>query len=309
MLESLEPRRLLSAALLSSIPADKVTLRAAASGFDAERAMRYLQAVTAIGPRISGTAGMKRQQALLRQHFSELGLTVRAQSFTVRQPSRRMPIPMTNLIVSIHPELRRRVILAAHYDTRPSADQEPNPSDRRKPFVGANDGGSGVAFLMEIARHLRTRQLNVGVDLVFFDGEEAVFAARDRYFFGSTHFAQAWTRAANRPDYVGGVLLDLIAGKGAQFRFEGHSYIHANRLTRLLWQLAARTRANAFVPRLGATVLDDHLPLLKAGIPTVDIIDVGYRHWHRLTDTVANCAPEPMAQVARVIDAWLRQVR
>src|SRR5207253_9672 len=111
----------------------------------------------------------------------------------------------------------RRVILCSHYDTRPIADQEPDERKWREPFLSANDGGSGVAFLMELGRHMKDLPAKVGVDFVFFDGEEYIFERdRDKYFLGSKHFAQTWKGDTERCDYAGAVLLDMIAGKGAR---------------------------------------------------------------------------------------------
>jgi glutaminyl-peptide cyclotransferase len=281
-----------------------------AVAFEGKRAMEYLKAICALGPRMSGTDGMKQQQELIRKHFEVLGFRVQEQAFTARQTSQKKPVEMMNLIVSVHPERRRRVILCSHYDTRPIADQERDSRRWREPFVSANDGGSGVALLMELGRHLEEMKCDVGIDLVFFDGEEYIFEReRDRYFFGSQHFAQAWQRSKDRPVYLGAVLLDMVAGKNARFPFEGHSIEQAQQLCLQLWGIAAELRCNAFVRQVDQSVLDDHLALLKAGIPAVDIIDFSYAHWHRLSDTPDNCAPEPMEQVARVLSVWLQNVR
>src|SRR5262249_1830931 len=119
--------------------------------FDAKRAMGYLEAVCKIGPRISGSNGMTKQQDLLEKHFSKLGGKVERQKFTARQRSQRRPVAMANLIVRWHPERQRRIILCSHYDTRPLADQEPDERKWREPFVSANDGGARGALPMGLA--------------------------------------------------------------------------------------------------------------------------------------------------------------
>src|SRR5438105_15250735 len=119
---------------------------------------------------------------------------------------------MANLIVRWHPERQRRIILCSHYDTRPLADQEPDERKWREPFLSANDGGSGVALLMELAHHMKKLPTKVGVDFVLFDGEEYIFERdRDKYFFGSEHFAKTWKEQKARPQYLAGVLMDMIA--------------------------------------------------------------------------------------------------
>lgn len=278
---------------------------------DGKRAMSYLDAVCDLGPRMSGSPAMKKQQALIRAHFEGLAFSVRAQNFQARQASQgKQVLAMTNLIAAYAPDRDKRVILCSHYDTRPIADQEPDVRKWREPFVSANDGGSGVAFLMELGHHLKDLPLKVGVDFVFFDGEEYIFERdRDKYFFGSKHFAKAWKKNPERPDYRGAVLLDMIAGKNATFPAEGYSFRRSRELTLELWGIAREQRCTAFVARVGDTVQDDHLALQDVGIPAVDLIDFSYRHWHRLTDVPGNCSPEGMEQVARVLSLWLQRVK
>ncbi len=278
--------------------------------FNGQRALGYLEDICAIGPRMSATAGMQRQQELLRKHFQDLGGKVQMQTFMARQVSRPTPVEMANLIVSWQPQRPRRVILCSHYDTRPIADQEPDPRRWRDRFVSANDGGSGVAFLMELAHHVKEIPTAVGIDFVFFDGEEYIFDRQaDEYFFGSKHFAQAWRKDQTRPQYVAAVLLDMIAGRNAQFPVEGHSWQRSRALVVDIWRIAAELKCPAFQNRHGHQVLDDHLALQNAGIPAIDIIDFDYRHWHRLSDVPANCAPDGLEQVARVLDVWLQRIK
>jgi glutaminyl-peptide cyclotransferase len=289
---------------------DRVPAEVAAVAFDGKRAMAYLESICAIGPRMSGTPAMTKQQELIRDHFERLDVKVRDQPFTARQNSQKEPVAMNNLIVSFHPDKTRRIIICSHYDTRPIADQENDPRKWRDPFVSANDGGSGVAFLMELGHHLKALKLNVGVDFVFFDGEEYIFEPRgDRYFFGSEHFAAEWKKGKRQPAYVAAVLLDMIAGKNAKFPVEGHSWLKDRELCLDIWRTAAEVRATAFKDELGDRVTDDHLALQKAGIPAIDIIDFGYPHWHRLSDRPENCSPEPMLQVAKVLTTWVQRLR
>lgn len=277
--------------------------------FDAKRAMSYLEAVCKIGPRISGSDGMTKQQDLLDKHFTKLGGKVEWQKFTARQRSQRGPVAMANLIVRWHPERQRHIILCSHYDTRPIADQEPDERKWREPFVSANDGGSGVALLMELAHHLKGLETAVGVDFVFFDGEEFIHDKNDDYFFGSRQFADDYRRNKPKYTYPAAVLLDMIGGKDAKFPIEANSWWNAAPLVMDLWQTAAEQKCAAFQKREGPQVEDDHLALNRAGIPAVDIIDFSYRHWHRLTDVPKNCSGESLEQVARVLSVWLQRVK
>ena len=278
--------------------------------FDGERAMRYLEDICKIGPRISGTEGMKKQQELVQKHFEALGGKVELQRFTAVQESQGQPVAMANVIASWHPERLRRVIICSHYDTRPIADQEPDPRKWHEPFVSANDGGSGVALLMELAHSFKDLKTSVGVDLVLFDGEEYIFdAKRDKYFFGSEHFARAYQK--NRPTfkYVGAILLDMIAGKNGRIPVEQNSWFQARALAEEIWGIATELKCDIFKQQLGDQVLDDHLALNRAGIPAIDLIDFSYPHWHRLSDVPAQCSAAAMTQVARVLSVWLQRVK
>ena len=281
------------------------------AAFDGKRAMGYLEAICAIGPRMSGTQGMRKQQELMRKHFEGLGLKVHMQTFQAKQKSKPQ-IEMANMIVSFQPEKTKRVILCSHYDTRPIADQEDDPRKWREPFVSANDGGSGVALLMELANHLKNLKIDVGVDLVFFDGEEYIWNHKrdtDEYFFGSKHFARTWAGSNPRPDYVGAVLLDMIAGKDARFPIEFHSGLKAEALCVEIWGLAKAMKLKAFKNERGDGVMDDHLALQEVGIQAIDIIDFSYQHWHKLSDVPANCSGDSMTQVAAVLSVWIQRVK
>ncbi len=284
--------------------------------FDKQRAKKYLQELCDLGPRISGTEGMKKQQKLLEDHFRNLGATVQRQEFQVRQWSRKEQTPMVNLIVSWHPQRQRRILMASHYDTRPIADQEPNRAHWTKPFLSANDGTSGVAFLMELGHHMKDLKTEFGIDFVFFDGEEYVFETSpfgggDKYFFGSEHFAAEYvkSRATRTYRYEAGVLLDLFAGQNAQLKIELYSWDAARPLVEQIWGVAKTLGAKSFVYQKGYEVLDDHLALIRAGIPTVDIIDFDYPHWHRLSDTPDKVSAEQMREVSDVLTVWLQKIR
>lgn len=316
--EDLDPELLISQQKGSQFGTDRLGAGkdVAPVPFDGKRAMTYLNAICGIGHRISGTKNMEKQQELIKKHFEDLGAKVAFQSFEAKQNSVKGKVPMTNIVVSFQPEKKRRVILCSHYDTRPIADQEPekrNWQDPQKPFVSANDGGSGVAFLMEMAHHMKELKTNVGVDFVFFDGEEFIYrpegANRDEYFIGSKHFAQTWRKAKERPDYSAAILLDMIAGKNFQIHLEGHSWRRAPELCRDIWGIAKEQQVRAFVPTIKHEVLDDHIELQKVYIPAIDLIDFDYAHWHRLTDTPDKCSGESMEQVAKVLSVWLQRTK
>ncbi len=278
--------------------------------FDGERAAKHVKELCDLGPRVSGSDGMRKQIDLLVKHFEDLGGKVTKQEFQGTQKNRKA-VGMTNLVVSWNPDRKNRVVLCSHYDTRPLADQEANKNNWNKPFVSANDGAGGVAFMMELARHMKDLPTGVGVDFVIFDGEEYVFADGDDYFFGSQHFAAEYKKAAKTRGftYTAGVLFDLCFHDGAQLRVEDYSWAGASKLVDAIWGVAARRGAKTFVYERGfkrsTAVQDDHLALLEVGIPAVDVIDFDYEHWHKLSDTPDKISAKQMTAVAGVIVEWL----
>lgn len=274
---------------------------------DSARAYGYLQQVCAIGPRISGTPGMQAQQELIETHFTKLGAEVRYQEFDATHPQTGQPVRLKNMIVSWHPQAKDRVLVCCHYDTRPRPDREPLAINRDKPFIGANDGGSGVALLMELGHHLPALKTTYGVDFVFFDAEELVYGENDPYFLGSEHFAREYV--ANPPPYryLAGVLVDMIADKQLTLYYEQQSLSMASAVTRSVWDVAKRVGVREFIARRKHNVRDDHLALNRiARIPTCDIIDFDYPHWHTRNDIPAACSGESIAKVGKVLLAWLQ---
>jgi hypothetical protein len=153
-----------------------------------------------------------------------------------------------------------------------------------------------------------------GVDFVLFDGEEYVFEpgpGGDKYFFGSEHFADVYTKEKDKRKhrYDAGLLLDLFAGKDAQLKVEQYSFEAARPLVEQVWGVAKGVGAKSFKFEAGYEVQDDHLALIKAGIPTIDIIDFDYPHWHKLTDTPDKVSGEQMAEVSKVITTWLQKIK
>ncbi len=285
--------------------------------FDSERSLKYLKQLCDIGPRISATDGMKKQQELIEKHFKALGATVTRQEFKAKQRSVKNQTDFVNLIISWHPDKAKRVLLCTHYDTRPMADQEANPKNWNKPFVSANDGTSGVAFLMELGHHMKDLKCEYGVDFILFDGEEFVFETDrlggngDRYFIGSEYFAEDYkkTKDKRKFKYEAGILFDLFAGKGAELKVELHSWDLARPLVDQVWGVAKAVGAKSFKYERGHEVQDDHLALNAVGIPTIDVIDFDYPHWHKLTDTADKVSGDQLSEVSKVITTWLQKIK
>ncbi len=283
--------------------------------YDADRAMSYLKALCDLGPRPSGSQAMARQQALLESFFQKRGATVTRQSFETRNPIDGSPLTMTNLIASWHPDRPKRYLFCAHYDTRPFPDRD--PVNKRGVFVGANDGASGTAGLMELANQLSDLPADIGVDLVLFDGEEFVWQERrDRYFLGSTYFAEQYVTQPPAVPYQSGILLDMIGDRELKIYYEGNSLRYAKDVARDFWKTADRLGVDAFVMRERHEIRDDHIPLNEiARIPTIDVIDFDYprpgigvqSYWHTQQDIPAHCSGVSIAAVIWVAHTWLIQ--
>ena len=281
-------------------------------GFSGDRAMRHLEAIAAIGPRPSGSPGMTKQRELIVKHFRAAGGRVRSQAFQIRDRRTGEPVRMENIIVEWHPDRADRILLGAHYDTRPFPDRD--PVEPRGVFVGANDGASGVAVLMELAGAMRSLGGPVGVDFVLFDAEEYVVAQRDPYCLGSNFFARDYASTQQKGDapfrYRAGVILDMVADKNLEIWQEQHSasWPDTRPVVDAIWEVAARMGVRQFVPRPKYAVEDDHVPLRMVGrIPTCDVIDFDYPQWHTTQDTAENCSAESLDAVGRVMLAWLRE--
>lgn len=276
--------------------------------FDGARAYDYLKQICDLGPRPSGSPGMAAQQKLLTEHFQQLGGKVNLQQFRVRHPRDGSEVRMANTIVRWHPERKERILLCAHYDTRPFPDRDPiNPFGT---FLGANDGASGVALLMELAHHIPDLDGKLGVDFVLFDGEEFVFNDdTDVYFLGSEYFAREYAAGKMDGRYRWGVLLDMIADADLQIFEERNSvgWRETRPLVREIWQTAGQLKVREFIPKPKHELRDDHLPLRNTGkIPTIDIIDFDYPYWHTEADTPDKCSALSLAKVGWVVIDWLK---
>jgi glutaminyl-peptide cyclotransferase len=288
------------------------TMFASPPAIDGERAYGYLKKIVEIGPRTAGSEANTRQRKLVKEHFAKNGAKVTEQPFRAVDPKTGQRLVMANLVGSWQPDNLQRVVIGAHYDTRPHADEEVDPNRQNLPFVGANDGASGVAVLMEIANHLTDLDTHWGVDLVLFDGEELVYGNNPRvgeYFLGSEEFARIYAeqrdRRRSKMRYAAGMVLDMVGGRELRIKQEPNSLDAAPLLVRQVWDVARSLRINSFRREMGREVMDDHLALIRVGIPTIDIIDFDYPYWHKADDLPENCSAESLADVARVVTTWL----
>jgi len=264
--------------------------------FDAASAYQLLQKQCRFGPRVPGTKAHQECGEFLFSYLHNLSSSTGKQPFTV--DSANNPIEMLNIIASFDLMRQSRILLCAHWDSRPRADKENDPARRKEPISGANDGASGVAVLLEMARLISNNPPESGVTIALFDGEDWGEEDRlDDYFLGSKYFAARLKPPL--PDYA--ILLDMIGDKNLEIYMEQNSYAANPSLVEAIWSRAASLGLKAFVPEVKYQVWDDHLPLIRAGIPSVDIIDLDYPYWHTLGDSPDKCSPESLKQVGDLL--------
>jgi hypothetical protein len=277
------------------------------AGFDGARAYEYLVDQCRLGPRISGSEANRTLRDRLSDHFAGHGAQVKRQRFEARHPLTNEIVELENIVASWHPDRTQRVVIGAHFDTRPHPDKETNPRRKTATFLGANDGASGVAALMELAHMLTDLKTSLGVDLVAFDGEELVFEDKGAYFLGSTHFAKEYRRSGGKTRYEAGLVLDMVGGEPLAILPDREGFRQNPNLVEEIWEVAGRLKASGFkTGHKFYDVTDDHIPLLDAGIPAIDIIDFSYKHWHLASDMPDKCSAASLAQVGGVVAEWLR---
>ena len=272
--------------------------------FDGQRAFSDVETQVAFGPRVPGTDGHRRCGDWLATQLRATTPEVRRQSF-FHSPPRVSPgsdaldtFPMWNLIASFNTESPDRIMICAHWDSRPWADQDPDTANYDQPVPGANDGGSGVAVCLEMARMMAQLAPPFGVDIVLFDGEDQGPQGQlGEYLIGSRWFVNQ--ARGYRPAAV--LLLDMVGDRDLGLPRERFSDSLAPELNDLVWQTAARLGLPAFIDTVAGAIVDDHLPFLLNRVAAVDIIDFEYDYWHTVEDTPDKVAPESLEQIGRLL--------
>lgn len=271
-------------------------------GFNEENAWKQLLTQCDFGPRPPGSRAHQQCLEYLETELQQYASSVQRQDFFGLNPVSNESLPLVNLIARFFPERSRRLLLCAHWDTRPWADQDPDPKNHQTPIIGANDGASGVAVLLEIGRCLKLRDPGIGVDIVLFDGEDMGRASHpEEYCLGSRWYADHLTM----PLPEAAVLLDMIGDADLLIPYELYSYFSARNLQQEIYHLAAELGEKSFLPSPGPSVYDDHVPLIQEGIPAVDLIDFDYEYWHTIEDTPKQCSPSSLGSVGRVLLEWI----
>jgi glutaminyl-peptide cyclotransferase len=264
--------------------------------FDGARAYDLLKKQCDFGPRPPGTDAHEKTQQYLVDELKRQGLAVEEQQFTGSYLA--VEYTFTNIIARYKGTSDTRVLLCAHWDTREQAEEELDKENRTKPIPGANDGASGVAVLLEIARLIKESPPKPSITIVLFDGEDLGDSRLGGMFFGSKYYA----RDLKKPYPTYGILLDMIGDKKLGITKEYYSYSRARAIVDKVWAAAAEAgHGDVFLDEIGDPIGDDHLQLLAIGVPCIDVIDFNYAYWHTLKDTPDKCSPESLQAVGDVL--------
>lgn len=271
--------------------------------FDQAKAWGHLLKQCEFGPRVPGSEAHIKCRDWVVEQMKGSCENVRTQELTHQWSVTGKKVTMWNILGEQNwKDAKVRVLLLAHWDTRPYADQDPDHANQKKPIMGANDGASGVAVLLELMRSVKDRlPKDVGVMYFMTDGED-LGPSLEEMFLGAVHFSK--NLPSPRPDY--GILLDMIGDKTLEVPIEPNSLQFAASLTRELYRHAKDVGLEKTFPNvIGPWIEDDHICLNQAGIPTVDLIDFDNPTWHTVADTVDNCSADSLGKVGKLLETWL----
>ena len=280
--------------------------------FSADTAFAFIEKQLSFGIRTPGSKGHEACAKYLRETMSRWCDTVISQPFSTVLWNGQT-VKGENIIASLNPEKSDRILLCAHWDSRLWADHDPDSLNRRKPIMGANDGASGVATLMEMARVMSPKRPSVGIDFIFFDVEDQGTASWSESEYQDNTWckgSQFWAQNPHRPYYsaIYGILLDMVATPQPRFTKEEISRHYAATILNKVWQVAATTAGGSvFVDQNTDAILDDHLYVNQiANIPTIDIVQNStdcsfFKHWHTLGDNIEAVDAKSMKIVADVV--------
>jgi hypothetical protein len=256
--------------------------------FSQDSAYAHIEKQLSFGHRVPGTAAHTACRDWLVSKLNSNGVSTQLQEFKVSFLGQKN-VPAFNIIGTINPDARKRILIAAHYDSRLIAEKDKDETLKDKPIMGADDGASGVAVILELTRIFKEYPLEMGVDIVFFDAED-----QGKDGEGWCEGAKYWSKNPHRPGYGAkyGILLDMVGAKGASFKYEGNAYNFDPALHEAIWTLAGDLGySNFFIPRVGGAIEDDHFYVMQnMGIPMVDIINTkndgsggfaDYHHTHK----------------------------
>ena len=276
--------------------------------FDANSSFSWLEKQCEFGPRNPGSQGYFDCKEFFINNLTEYSDTVFTQNFNYTELYDNNTFDLTNIISEFSADSDKHILLGAHWDTRPWADRDLDVTNHSTPIIGANDGASGVAVLMELAKMFNINPPPINITIVLFDGEDmGVEGINNSWAKGSQYFAE--NLPIKKPDF--GIIVDMVGDSNLEIPIERNSYRVAPELIDELWDLAEKLKLPAFKNRLGYDMYDDHIPLWEiAEIPAIDLIDFNYpnkriNYWHTLNDIPQNCSSESLGQVGSLLSNYI----
>jgi hypothetical protein len=287
--------------------------------FDGDSAYHFAEKQCRFGPRVLNSKAHTDCKNYLVRSMQSFGARTTEQNCTLTSWD-GSKLNATNIIVSYQPEKTKRILLCAHWDSRPWADQDSNPDNWQKPIDGANDGASGVAVLMEVGRRLQAEAAKgniptYGIDIVFLDAEDLgtpKFSKKedqeDSWCLGTQYWATEARKAGYKAEF--GILLDMVGGRAPTFKWDYYSNLYAPQVLQKVWSKAAELGYNAsFIAGRGGAITDDHLYINRlAAIPCIDIIDYNQDsgtgfvpYWHTTDDTMKNIDKNTLEMVGKTL--------
>jgi Zn-dependent M28 family amino/carboxypeptidase len=276
---------------------------ASSTGFSGTAAYNYAKTQVDFGPRVPGSPAAKKAGDWIIQQMRSRADTVIVQSFTHTTADGKK-LQLRNILARFRPNLKERVLYLTHWDSRPISEAATTDAERKMPVPGANDGASGVGMFVALGDALKKTKPNVGVDLLFTDGEDyGQFGPPEvDVLIGSKYFAKHLPSPDYKPIY--GVLWDMIGDKDLRIPYEMLSFQQAPEVVSRVWQTAADLGySDVFVQESGGDVTDDHVPLLNAGLKVIDVIDLTYPPHHTPNDTMDKISAKSLATVGDVATA------
>ena len=268
--------------------------------FNSDSAFKYIEKQCEIGPRYPGSEGHKNLIIYLNNHFTRYADRVEIFNDIILHPLTNKEINISNFLIKHNPESQERYLFMAHFDTRDRADKDTNPKNLNIPIMGANDGASGVALLMELSKIIHDNPLkNIGIDILLVDAEDMGTSGNPQEWgLGTQSFVKNYKGLLPKS----AICVDMIADKNPIFKIEGFSYKYAKDLVYEIWNLSQELGYKEFVWQLTSPIYDDHYYYYKGtNVPSIDIIDFDYPHWHTIDDTVENCSPKGLKIVGSVL--------
>jgi Zn-dependent M28 family amino/carboxypeptidase len=267
----------------------------AVPAFDSGRAWEHLRQLAAIGPRPAGSPAIEQSRKYIKDQLAASGIAPAEQAWDDQTPLGK--VHMVNLVATIPGARKDRLMIAGHYDTK---------LFRQFRFVGANDGGSSAAFLIELARVLKARRNPLTIEILFLDGEEAVVDWQGNdHTYGSRHYVEAAKRDGSLATLKALILVDMIGDRDLTIRRDTNS---TPWLTDLIWDAARQKQLDPYFLQESTRIEDDHLPFVQAGVPSVDIIDLEYEPWHTAKDTLDAVSARSLQVVGDVLLAALPHI-